>query len=85
MLKQLWIAIFVVVAFSAAMCVAMVSQYAKGWNDAKAEIPSCLYVLRPATSPQPFGWDGKAGFDAHFDHIEGGGYYVSLQRWETRK
>jgi len=85
MLKHLWIAIFVVVAFAAAMRAAMVLQYAKGWNDAKAEIPSCLYVLRPGTSPQPFGWDGKIGFDACCDRIDGGGYYVSLQRWETRK
>lgn len=54
-----------------------------GYQKAKAEIPSCLYLDRPRGNDcKPWGYDGKEGVDWHYDSIGGGGMYVDLSKWK---
>ena len=56
--------------------------YLAGWNDAKADVPGCLYIDRDASACRPWGCDGKEGVDVRTDNIKGGGRYVSLEMWK---
>jgi hypothetical protein len=61
------------------------ANYIAGWNAAKAEIPSCIYVRRAKAAYRPFGCDGQEGVDVESDDIVGGGLYVSLAKWTKAK
>lgn len=64
--------------------------FAVGWHSGRisgvrktrAALPSCFYIGRATSAPRPYGCDSKEGIDIGFDNIDGGGIYVSLERWK---
>ena len=57
-----------------------------GYNEAKDELPSCLYLMRPAQcGVKPLGVDMKEGIDWYCSEIERGGYFVSLEKWKGKR
>lgn len=57
--------------------------YIIGYQQAKYEIPSCLYLNRPRhNTVRPWGYDNKEGMDWYCSQIDGGGIYVSLEKWK---
>lgn len=74
------------IVLMALMAVGVGAGYRVGYAMAKREIPSCIYLQRPRTQDvKPLGYDGKEGVDWHCDRIEGGGLYVSLEKWKNPK
>lgn len=59
--------------------------YAVGKYEALKPIPSCIYIKRPSLGEiKPLGYDNRQGVDADFTEIQGGGYYISLEKWKKQ-
>ena len=64
-------------------CILFAAGYLVGFRMARRSLPSCLYVNRPNTALRgPFGCDYKEGVDVSAYGIEGGGFFVSLEKWK---
>lgn len=56
-----------------------------GKHSALNKIPSCIYIKRPSLGDiKPLGYDNRQGVDASFSDIQGGGYYISLEKWKRQ-
>jgi hypothetical protein len=73
----------------AVLCIGLLGYWVgviRGYNEAKRELPSCLYLRTPPGTPvRPWGCDGKEGVFVNSDDISGGGIYVSLEEWKRGK